>query len=528
MSDLPTPGLRDRWGARLRNWLLSGHNSDGTHDADAIGYDSTASGLGVPNVQAAIDAAKASTDADHVRYAKKLSPVPLNHFTNNIPNKIMRGVFVPSKSKVRAVFSASGYPRGITQFYFDLAWKKGPTWPAGDPIDIHNVPAYEALEPQLVSVGSIVVPASTHREIEIAGLAPGQPVTWELYLNDATYSNNYPTGASPKFVAVLDRTQGGSAFSSERYVAAVRLTSVDIVKVPLFPGERERSSIVASIALPQTGWQAKFSPDGTVLAVVCFAANAGYLVLIDTTTWTITRTVTLAASKAFTTCAFTSDSAKVWVGEATTHLLYPVTVATGAIGASVSVLSQPTDLRRRPGTNDIYVTSSTSQGLQVIDGATGTVKSTLAMGANTPNKIAFYPDGSKCIVGCVGTGPVIKEVDCSGAAPALTGRSAPWSTTGRNLAIDPGAKSLVAVSATAYWWWDLATLTQYDSGTMGSTTVNDLAMGNDGAIYVAETTESKVFCWPGGSLYINDEVEGGVRADWCELAVYGASAGPND
>lgn len=458
--------------------------------------------------------------------------LPLNHICNSIDNLIMKGVFRPLSTSVRVRFDVSGYTNGQTQFRFDLGYSKDVT--PGAVLCARTAAGMGAM-PGKTALASMIAPQTTSgRETILTGLTPGADYTWELHLLDSTYANHHPVTA-PTYIEVLDVILAGNNFPAHRYVAVTGgagSTALNVIEVATNNTQRSRTDVKLAYTLPLSGYHPKFTPDGKYLHVPCTNLAGTQVVQISTADWSIVRTITVGGATTNGTDLFNSaDSSTVYlpVSESGAFKLYPITVSSGAVGTAITTGALGGRGKRHPAnTRYIYFSQNGNNRVGILDTQTNTIVATFVVGTG-PAGLYFTPNGSRLWVANSSAGTMTEyDTTTPGVAAAATGRSVTVSTAMKGVVVTPDGLGLVALSTSAYWWFDLATLTTFDHGVIPTTTAGDFVQTADGSLFFTRNAENEVYCWPGGSLYIDTPNSGVIRGSYCELMVEGAIAGTND
>ncbi len=134
------------------------------------------------------------------------------------------------------------------------------------------------------------------------------------------------------------------------------------------------------------------TPDGTKLIA---AAGASHEVqIITTASNTVTSTVAIPAGGSASdpvAVAVSPDGTTAWIVDKANNRLYPLTIATAALGTAIAVGTQsdPTALLITPDGTKVYVADYGSHAVSVVSTATDTVTNTITIGATTGHPIAM-------------------------------------------------------------------------------------------------------------------------------------------
>lgn len=495
---LPTPGPNDVWGATVNAVIENEHTPQGFHKHGSI-------------------------------YVKTLV-TSIDRICNSIASvggQVLRGVFTPHASTVVVRFSCGATMYGVEQVFFDFLYTQSGT--PGAPMNVSTVSAYKSQSRFHVGSLSAGPGVSTGRTYVLSGLTAGVPVSWELYLIDSTYASRIQVGAKPTYMDVVDysgygpsgRQVNGTAQVAQRYMAVSNHDdqTCQIVLIPNTWGDRPRFTTMATIPCGNISFYPRFSPDGAYLSI---PVTGGTLIVVETTGFTVARTVTLPAGTLPVAVAHKSDGTVAWVtDDRSPGAIIPVTLATGAVGTPVVTNNGPIFCRRRPGTNEVWICCQTAGTIQVLDASTATITHTITLTGHTaPALIDFTPDASKAYVCCA---DAIVELTC--ASYAMSGRAV--SVANAVGAVCPDNGTIAAADAGNVYWFDIATLTQYAIATL--TGLKHIAVASeDGQLFYTINSNNQVFTYWGGTFFCDPPQNFALLGQWMEVVVEGATTGPGD
>jgi len=244
--------------------------------------------------------------------------------------------------------------------------------------------------------------ASLSRRVLLTGLTVGRTYTIELSGAALGGAKTTPVGVNPYYPEVtLDDT----------HVLAPCYTSnrVDVVSVGLRPGHSVNDStgefrLVRSIALAAGAAPYHIAPipGGTLAAVTNFGTKT--VSIVDWAAGTVV--LTTAAMPAGHTPRGVACSSTIAYVSCTSGTIYPVTIATGAIGTGVSVGVTDTlfSCSMTPDGTRLWVVAPVANAVYPVAIPALTVGSPVALGAGSePNHVTAGPDGSAW-VSCTASG----------------------------------------------------------------------------------------------------------------------------
>lgn len=160
----------------------------------------------------------------------------------------------------------------------------------------------------------------------------------------------------------------------------------------------------------------------------------------------------------------------------------------------IPLAAAPSDVVRRPGSNEVWVTSSNGHAVYVIDANTNTVTNTISLGVHYPGQIIFLPNGSKAYV--VSYGGAFYGVDIiDSALKSVVVSPSLASGYGGSVAVNSNGSAVIAV-------WQ-----QAGAGGMNSIDPNTNAVTSYSATTAACSTSS-VFVPKSPQLYVNSQCYG--------------------
>jgi YVTN family beta-propeller protein len=215
--------------------------------------------------------------------------------------------------------------------------------------------------------------------------------------------------------------------------------------------------ILQRLALALIVAAAAFDP-APVLAEKAYIPDAenNLVSILDTATRTVTGSLTLDGGPPVfpSAMAITADGATAFVAEPISNSVVAVTLATGAVSATIPVGQTPIAIAVTPDGSAAYVANFDDGTVSVIENSSLQPVATLAVGQG-PIALAFTPDGSKAVV-ANRMGNSVSVIDvASGTVSAPIAVSAEPSS----VAVTPdGKKAFVSTSIGGVSVVDVATL----------------------------------------------------------------------
>ena len=182
---------------------------------------------------------------------------------------------------------------------------------------------------------------------------------------------------------------------------ASRLYATDGLKLLVFDTSTSTPSVLHNIALSDSGyttkWGMKLTPDGSALYI------ANYAGLIKIPTSTFVPELVVASANNWQSLTINPSGTIAYMGSAGNNFLYPVTLATGALGTAIATSIPLSANVVSPDGAKAYLWTAwgTNIGFRVLNLSTGSLGSLITTSGIYVNNIAVSGDGST--VAAVGT-----------------------------------------------------------------------------------------------------------------------------
>lgn len=160
------------------------------------------------------------------------------------------------------------------------------------------------------------------------------------------------------------------------------------------------NTVVTNISVPLTPIGIATSPDGMRAYVIC--QNAKLVSVIDTTSNTVIGSITVGNGP--WSAVVSPDNTRLYVTNTNDNTISAIDTTSNSVIATLSVGTglgaSPTGITITPDGSHLYVAAS--NGISVIDTASNTVTTTIALIGGLPNGIAMSPDGTRTYAALAG------------------------------------------------------------------------------------------------------------------------------
>lgn len=482
-------------------------------DATIVAFDAT-----VPVTQAFGDTAATGSAAvaarrDHKHGMPTRAQTETTKFTDAVytaqmPQVMLSGSFVPNSTQGYLSTDITAQVKGEAFAAFDMYWGTPATsYPA------HQGDALAAGANQFrVGVVWADTPGSTSRHKLLTGLTPGTTYNWQLMLGITGGSGRVsPVGNGP--YALVATPDARRLFCTNNTDGTVHVINIGGNQGLSSMNQLSNLDSYAGLVTVGTNPQGiAITPDGTKV-VVC-NKGSGNVTVINTSDLTIQGTYTMPGTTPQPLRAVCTSNTRAYITDFNNAKVHSLEILTGTWGsapgftsAGVTVGTNPQGICVLPDLSKLYIANYSSQTVTVITVSTGAVAATVTMNGASPGPtaLAAMPDSSAVWVVCFNTGGggqrIQQIVAATNALGTLSEVSADTGLVG--IAIDPDGQS-AWVSCTNGWVDEFRLVGPYAGNIFVraqiGTACNLVALDKFGWIFIADTSNSRVWVYPGSQV----------------------------